>query len=354
MLSDLLDIQSARILIIDDEDIYLDMLSAILHTQGYWNLTTFQSPRNAVEYYWTHKPDLVLLDFLMPELSGLEVLRLLQKEPYYPDPPVLVMTADASHETRLKCLGAGAKDFMRKPLDNAELLLRIKNLLLMHLGHKESIQHNGTLDNLIQHRTHELLKTQNEILERLGIASEFRDTDTHFHTQRVGQFAGCLAKTFGFNNDIVDEISITAPLHDIGKIGVPDHVLLKPGRLDAEEWEIMKLHTIHGQNILKGSDSSLLKAAEVIALTHHERWDGLGYPQGLMGGETHIYGRITAIADVYDALTMPRPYKPAWRHEQATAYIIDGGGNQFDPELVEVFSTVQDQFVAISNQWPDI
>jgi putative two-component system response regulator len=162
-----------------------------------------------------------------------------------------------------------------------------------------------------------------------------------------------LAREVGFSLDIVHEITLTAQLHDIGKVGVPDHVLLKPGKLNAEEWEIMKQYTINGHNILKGSDSRLLKSAEVIALTHHERWDGLGYPHGLKGTETHIYGRITAIADVYDALTMHRPYKSAWPHEQAADYIIDGSGNQFDPELVKVFSSVRDQFAALSNQWSE-
>lgn len=205
----------------------------------------------------------------------------------------------------------------------------------------------------MQDQTSELLKLQTEILERLGIAAEFKDTDTRFHTQRVGQFAGCLARETGFSSDEAYEITVTAQLHDIGKVGIPDHVLLKPDKLNSEEWEIMKQHTLHGQRILKGSDSRLLKSAEVIALTHHERWDGRGYPQGLKGTETHIYGRITAIADVYDALTMHRPYKPAWPHQRAAAYIIDGSGSQFDPELVDVFANIQEQFVQLSNLWSE-
>lgn len=205
----------------------------------------------------------------------------------------------------------------------------------------------------MQDQTSDLLKLQAEILERLGIAAEFKDTDTRFHTQRVGQFAGCLARETGFSADQAYEITVTAQLHDIGKVGIPDHVLLKPDKLNSEEWEIMKQHTLHGQRILKGSDNRLLKSAEVIALTHHERWDGLGYPQGLKGDETHIYGRITAIADVYDALTMLRPYKPAWSHDRAAAYIIAGSGSQFDPELVEVFANIQDQFVQLSNLWSE-
>ncbi|MCQ8102483.1 HD domain-containing protein [Methylomonas sp. SURF-2] len=212
-------------------------------------------------------------------------------------------------------------------------------------------QYQNISDALVQDQAQELLKLQAEILERLGIAGEFKDTDTDFHTQRVGHFAGCLAREVGFGADIVHEITLTAQLHDIGKVGVPDHVLLKPGKLNSEEWKIMKQHTIHGHNILKGSSSRLLKSAEVIALTHHERWDGTGYPHGLKGQETHVYGRITAIADVYDALTMHRPYKAAWSHKQAAAYIADGAGSQFDPELVKAFSSVQHQFAALSKQW---
>lgn len=348
MLNDLLDIESARILIVDDEEINLDLISAILKTQGFTNLVTFQNPRLALASYQAHKPDLVLMDFMMPELNGLELLRLFREEAHCPEPPVIVLTADDRRETKLAFLGSGAKDFLRKPYDVEEVVLRVKNWLLMHLSHKESLQHNNTLDVLVEKRTTDLLKTQKEILERLGLASEFKDVDTHSHTIRVGQYAGCIAKAMGFNDAVVEELLITAPLHDIGKIGVPDSVLLKPGKLDATEWTQMQMHTTHGYNILKGSNSALLKSAEIIALTHHERWDGQGYPQRLEKTEIHLYGRIAAVCDVYDALTMDRPYKKAWTHEAAINMIVEGRGTQFDPELSDVAQTVQSEFLAIS------
>ncbi len=350
MLSDLISVHDAQILIIDDHDTYLDSISEALNLAGFCHLHVFQCPRLALAHYETQSPDLLLLDLQMTELNGQDVLRLLADIYYYPMPPVIVLAASHGSQQRIDLLKRGAIDFLSKSVDVEELLYRVKNVLKMHLAHKESLQHNNTLDDLVKKRTSDLLKTQNEILERLGIAAEFKDKDTHYHTQRVGQYAGCLARTFGFNADITREITITAPLHDIGKIGVPDSVLLKPGKLEMEEWEQIKLHTIHGQNILKGSNNSLLKAAEVIALTHHERWDGQGYPYGLKNTETHIYGRITSIADVYDALTMDRPYKPAWSHERATAYIIEGKGSQFDPELVDLFASVENQFVEIASR----
>jgi putative two-component system response regulator len=350
MLNDLINVLDGRILILDDEEIYLDLFSEVLKLAGFQHVQVFQCPQRAVAHYQTQTPDLVLLDLQMPALNGREVLHLLTDIHFYPMPPIIVLTADHGRQARIDLLKEGATDFLTKPVDAEELLYRVKNVLKMHLAHKESLQHNDTLDNLVQKRTSDLLKTQSEILERLGIAAEFKDKDTHYHTQRVGQYAGCLAKTFGFNADVTQEITITAPLHDIGKIGVPDSVLLKPGKLEANEWEQIKLHTIHGKNILKGSDSRLLKAAEVIALTHHERWDGQGYPFGLKNTEIHIYGRITSIADVYDALTMDRPYKPAWTHERAVACIVEGRGSQFDPELVDVFAGVENQFVEIASR----
>lgn len=350
MLYELLDIESANIFIIDNDEKNLNLLTEILTRHGFRNLTSFQSPQNAVAAYRANKPDLVLLDSTLPQLTILDVLRLFQETIYYPAPPVLVLTADKNHQACLNFLKRGAKDFMNKPFDTEELLCRVNNLLQMYLAHTESLQHNGTLDVLVEKRTSELLNTQKEILDRLGSAAEFKDKDTYRHTQRVGCFAACLAKTLGFNEQVVEDLLLTAPLHDVGKIGVPDHILFKPGKLDESEWEQMKQHTTHGFNILKGSNSRLLKTAEIIALTHHERWDGAGYPQRLISTNIHLYGRITSIADVYDALTMDRPYKNAWTHEQAAALIFEGRGTQFDPELVDVFQTVQDDFLSISKR----
>lgn len=351
MIDDLLDIQSASIMIIDDEPIHLDLLVKALRDQGFNNLKVFRDPFHAIVYYRLSRPDLVLLDYMMPDLNGLEVLTAFRETFYQPAPPVVVLTADQNRETRIHFLQMGARDFLLKPLDLQELHYRVKNLLQSYFAHKEIIEHNGNLDALVEKRTAELKTTQQEILERLGIAAEFRDTDTHFHTQRVGHYAGCLAKTMGFNNIVIEELQSSAPLHDVGKIGVPDHVLFKAGKLDDHEWELMKQHTVHGYNILKGSDSRLLKNAEIIALTHHERWDGSGYPHGLKQREIHFYGRVTAVVDVYDALTMERPYKKAWSHDAAMRYICDGAGTQFDPELTEALKAAENEILAIARYY---
>ncbi|WP_446810714.1 HD-GYP domain-containing protein [Methylomonas sp. 2BW1-5-20] len=218
----------------------------------------------------------------------------------------------------------------------------------MYLPQLANMVFNDNLNGQAEQCAVELLKTQDDILESLGIADEFKDLDSHAHMQRVGQYAAHIAKSMGLSDQAVRELLVTAPLHDVGKIGVPDKVLSKPGKLDAIEWEMMKQHTTHGYNLLKGSNSRLLKVAEIIALSHHERWDGRGYPQGLRNTEIHLYGRITAIADVYDALTMARPYKKAWSHDQAAALIAGGRGTQFDPELVDVFQSIQNDFLSIS------
>lgn len=348
MLYELLDIESANILVMDNDGLCLGFLTETLASHGFRNLHAFQNPENAIASYRAGKPDLVLLDSTLPELTILAVLRLFQETIYFPAPPVLVLTADSNRHSRLSFLKHGAKDFMHKPIDVEELLCRVKNLLQMHMAHTDSLRHSDVLDGLVENRTSELLITQKEILQRLGSAAEFKDKDTYWHTQRVGCFAACLTKTLGFNEQVVEDLLLTAPLHDVGKIGVPDQILFKPGKLEADEWEQMKLHTTHGYNILKGSNSRLLKIAEIIALTHHERWDGAGYPYHLKYTDIHIYGRITAIADVYDALTMARPYKKAWTYARAAALILQERGKQFDPELVDAFATVQDKFVSIA------
>jgi putative two-component system response regulator len=218
----------------------------------------------------------------------------------------------------------------------------------MYLPGLDSMLFKDNPDGVLPKRSDELLKTQNDILESLGIAADFRDLDSRAHMLRVGQYAAHLAKSIGFDSQMVEVLLIAAPLHDVGKIGVPDKVLLKPGKLDESEWEMMKQHTTHGYNMLKGSNNSLLKTAEIIALSHHERWDGTGYPLGLKNTDIHLYGRITAIADVYDALTMERPYKKAWTHQQAAELIADSRATQFDPKLVDVFQTIQGDFLSIS------
>lgn len=351
MYMDLLDISDAHIALVDPDAEQCELLLQALRAKGFNNLSVFHHPQNALDQFRSKPPDLILFDYVLPNRRNrIDILRLFVTHNQHPLPLIVAMTADRCRSTRIEFFKLGVQDFLAKPIDAEESICRIVNLLRLHLAYKESLQHNDNLDDVVRHRTEALVKTQAEILERLGVAAEFKDKDTHLHTMRVGQFAGCLARQFGFNADLVEEITVTAPLHDIGKIGVPDSVLLKPGKLDPQEWELIKEHTTHGFNILKGSDSSLLKAAETIALSHHERWDGQGYPKGLKRLDIPVYGRITAIADVYDALTSPRPYKAAWPHQQAAALIADGRGSQFDPEMVDAFSAVRHEFIAIAGR----
>jgi putative two-component system response regulator len=277
----------------------------------------------------------------MPAPDGFDVLEMLtpltRAEPHL---PVLVLTADSRPESRYRALGLGARDYLTKPLDNAETELRVSNLLEMRRLEVELLRQNNALEQRVQERTRALEQTRLEVLGRLALAAEYRDDNTHEHAQRVGRTAAVLAQVAGLGEEIVDKIRAGAPLHDIGKIGVSDTILLKPARLTTDEFEAMKTHCVIGSQILAGGSSTLLQVSEEIALTHHERWDGTGYPAGLVGDEIPITGRLTAIADVFDALTHKRPYKDAWMIEAACEEIRRVAGTHFDPALVEVFETL--------------
>jgi putative two-component system response regulator len=251
--------------------------------------------------------------------------------------PILVLTADITPEAKQRALSSGANDFLSKPLDATEVVLRIKNLLRTRWLHAELRQHNDTLEAKVRERTLRLAEAQLEILDRLAIAAEYRDDATGQHTQRVGKLAAMIARSLGQPEDQVEILRIAATLHDVGKIGVPDRVLLKPGRLTPEEFEIIKSHTSIGAEILGRSKFSILQVAREIAISHHERWDGSGYPVGLKGDQIPLSGRLVAIADVFDALTHDRPYKKAWHLEDAVAETKRLSGLQLDPHLVNVF-----------------
>jgi putative two-component system response regulator len=256
-------------------------------------------------------------------------------------------------ETRLKALDMGAKDFLEKPFDRLEAMTRIQNMLEVRLLHNEVRNQNRVLEERVKERTIDLINTQREILRRLGKASEYRDDDTGFHINRMSQYCQLIAKSADMSDRFSDMILDISAMHDIGKIGIPDSILLKPDKLNNDEFEIMKTHTIIGADILSGSDSPILRLAESIALTHHERWDGSGYPNGLAGESIPIEGRICALADVFDALTSIRPYKSAWSVENAVAEMEKGRGSHFDPKLFDVFIKVLPQIVEIKDKYPN-
>jgi putative two-component system response regulator len=330
-------LQNAKILIIDDEPANVRLLERLLQQEGFVSLETATDPRQALPLFTEFQPDVILLDLHMPHLDGFAVMNQLRpriREGEFL--PILVLTADVATETKLQALSMGAVDFLTKPLDHAEVRLRIRNLLQTRFLYKEVQHQKEVLEDKVRERTADLERAQLEALERLALAAEFRDDETGQHTQRVGVRSAMLAKAMGLSPDLVEQIRRAAPLHDVGKIGIPDAILRKPGKLTPEEFELMKTHTTIGAKILSGSGSPLLQMAEEIALTHHERWDGTGY-SGLAGERIPLSGRIVALADVFDALTNDRIYRQAVPLEEALAEIERQRERHFDPRMVDAF-----------------
>jgi putative two-component system response regulator len=329
----------AHILIVDDQPANLELLELILGSAGFRHLHTTSDPREVPALYDALSPDLILLDLHMPHMDGIQVLEQLAPRIGGQYLPVLILTGDATSEAKQRALSMGAKDYLTKPFSRAEALLRIRNLLETRFLYRQLQRHNEALEQAVRERTRELEETQIEILERLAMAAEYRDDATGQHAQRVGDLAALIAQQLDLARKEVELIRRAALLHDIGKIGIPDHVLLKHGRYTAEEREQMDAHTVIGARIVSGSRSHLLQLAEAVALTHHDRWDGSA--AGRPGGEgIPLAGRIVAVADVFDALTHERPYKAAWTVEEAAAEIRRQSGRQFDPAVVDAFMRV--------------
>ena len=331
--------RNARILMVDDEEANIEILRRTLSRAGFWRLESTQDSREAASLYVRHRPDLILLDLHMPHMDGLQVLDTLREIAEATYLPILILSGDLTPEARRDALSRGAKDFVNKPFQPDELLLRIKTLLETRFLYLEIQSQNQVLEAKVRERTRELVEAQIEIIERLAIAAEFRDDNTGQHTQRVGQMSALLARQLGLPDAQVSLIARAAPLHDVGKIGVPDTILLKIGKLTPAEFELVKQHTVIGARILSGGKFPLLRLAEDIAYSHHERWDGEGYA-GLRKTDIPLAGRIVAVADVFDALTQQRPYKPAWPVGEAIAEIDRQRERQFDPGVVEAFLRV--------------
>jgi putative two-component system response regulator len=332
------DLKNAQLLVVDDEDVNVHLLERFLQRWGFTNVLTTTDSAQTVALCRQCRPDLLLLDLQMPDPDGFRLLELLAEEIHGPAHlPVLVLTADITPEAKQRALSSGARDFVTKPFDAAEIQLRVRNLLETRRLQLELQSANDTLEQRVETRTRELDTARLETLERLALAGEYRDDNTHEHAQRVGRTAALLAAMLGWLPDEVELIRRAAPLHDIGKIGIPDAILLKPAKLDADEFELMKSHTLIGHQILTGSASEILQLSAEIALTHHEHWDGKGYPHGRAGDEIPVSGRLTAVADVFDALTHRRPYKEAWPLDATLAEMRVGSGRHFEPALIEAF-----------------
>jgi len=332
--------RNSRILIVDDEPANLKLLDKMLRAEGYTNLVSIADSRQVLQVYRAEATDLILLDINMPHLNGYEVMAQLKElgDPLLP--PVLVLTAQIGKEFLMKALSEGARDFLSKPFNRYELLARVRNLLDAHLALRLTLDRKGILEELVRTRTAELNQSRLEIVQRLGRASEYRDNETGRHILRMSHSAALLAKQLGWSDDRCDLMLYSSPMHDLGKIGISDTILMKPGKLTDEERTIMETHTLIGADILSGSNNELLETARIIALTHHEKWDGSGYPCKLAGRKIPLEGRIAAIVDVFDALTSVRPYKRAWPEDEAVDEIRKQSGIHFDPELVEHFMTI--------------
>jgi putative two-component system response regulator len=331
----------ARILVVDDQSANVTLLERMLDQWGYEHVWVTTQSHEVPNLCASLQPDLILLDLQMPKPDGFELMEILQQRiSTAPRMPVLVLTADVTTDTRQRALSVGASDFLCKPLDPIEVRLRIANLLETRRLELEMVGQTHELETHVRDRTQDLERARLDLLERLALAAEYRDDNTQEHAQRVGRTAALLASAIGLPDADVEVLLRAAPLHDIGKIGVPDAILLKTAPLTPEEFAVMQTHTTIGAQILSGSEFAILQTAERIAASHHERWDGRGYPAGLAGDAIPLAGRLVALADVFDALMHERPYKEAWSLDQAIVEILSLNGTQFDPDIVAAFKTL--------------
>jgi putative two-component system response regulator len=357
---------AAKVLVVDDEAGVRRVLTRLLSSEGYEVLEA-ASGQEGLELLWTHGADTVLLDVMMPRMDGLEVCRRIRKNSRTAHTPVVFITAAVDREFRRQARKAGADDFLAKPFDEVELLARVNNTVRMKLYYDGLTRERNRLRNEVDGRSRALHEAterlerlqedlriaREETILRLARAAEFRDDETAAHLQRMSHYCYLIGKKKHLDEYTCEMLRIASPMHDVGKIGIPDHILLKPGRLTPDEYTIMKQHAEIGYQILSGSESPLVKLAANIAHTHHEKWDGSGYPRGLQGEAIPVEGRIAAVADVFDALTSERPYKKAWPLEDAVALLERGRGAHFDPELVDLFLGSMDEVLEIKHEFLD-
>ncbi|HWK53436.1 MAG TPA: HD domain-containing phosphohydrolase [Hyphomicrobiales bacterium] len=347
------ELMQAPIFVVDDEPVNLKLVERILGNEGFRTVHSIQHPEQVVEHYRQVRPHLILLDINMPHLDGFGVLQALKQHSDTPLPPVAFLTAQNASEYRVKAFDNGVLDFISKPFNRLELIARVKNLLALEHAHQALEHRKNDLEAMVQQRTEALRKTQLLVMQKLGRAAEYRDHETGAHILRMSHTAALLARELGCGDNDVQQILHASPLHDVGKIAIPDHILLKQGRFTAEEWAIMQSHTTLGYQILQAEESELLTLAGEIALHHHEKWDGSGYPHQLAGERIPLSCRIVAAADVFDALLSQRPYKQPWELDQALAYMNAQTAKQFDPAIMTAFNRRIDDIVAIRAQYQD-
>ena len=363
-------------MIVDDEPINIKVARKYLTAAGFQNITDCSDPAAAFDNILQNQPDVLILDIMMPGVTGLEILARLRKHDSTKMLPVIVLTASDDRETRLEALNLGASDFLSKPVDALELTPRVRNVVDLKRFHDHLKNYNSELETAVRLKTVELETSRREVLTCLARAAEFRDDDTGQHIVRVGRYAGIIARGLELSDQYVDMIEQAAQLHDVGKIGIPDSILQKPGKLTAEERTQMERHSGYGKKILQSlsrhdqpftcahsriggqilesTQSPLLQMAYRIALTHHERWDGTGYPIGLSGEDIPLEGRITAVADVFDALSSERPYKKAFPVDECFRILTDGRGSYFDPDVIDAFFRQRSEVVTVQMDYLDV
>ena len=332
----------SKICVIDDDADNVRFIKTLLEWNGYTNFIGITDSTTVIGILETYHPDLIVLDMHMPQPDGHEILHQIRHK-LFPGEylPVIALTGDSSPETKKLTLEAGASDFLVKPADVIEITLRIRNFLEARQMYVQLNRYKDHLEEVVQARTADLVETHRKALEALARAAEFRDDATGEHTKRVGCLSAAIAIELGLPKEEVEAIRLTAPLHDVGKIAIPDNVLLKPGKLSEPEFELVKLHTTVGAQLLSIINSDDMKLASEIAMSHHEKWDGSGYPDGLVGSQIPLPARIVAVADVFDALTHSRPYKDAWPKEEALTEIERCSGKHFDPTIVRALMTIE-------------
>jgi putative nucleotidyltransferase with HDIG domain len=342
-----------KVCIVDDTQINLTLMQALVAKIEGCQPICFIESLAGLQYCIDEEVDLVIVDYMMPSPDGLEFITQLRASANRAEVPILMVTADHEKEVRYRALEIGATDFLTKPVDRIEFLSRVRNMLAIRRSHVLLNDRAETLAAEVRKATAEIVAREKEVIYRLSKAAEYRDPETGAHIVRMTQYSALIARQLGWSEEAVDMILQAAPMHDIGKLGTPDHILLKPAHLTDAEFVIMKQHTTMGAAILRDSTSPMLQLAAQIALRHHEKFDGSGYPDGLAGEAIPEPARIVAVADVFDALTSSRPYKRAWEIDRALALLTDGRGKHFDPECVDAFLGKLDQALSIRDRFRD-
>lgn len=342
-----------RVAIIDDSNLNLRLVEALLARVPGCEPVLFSDPAEALRAAQLSPPDLVIVDYLMPGLTGLDVITELRRRHGTEQLPILMVTADHERELRYAALKVGASDFLTRPLDAVEFRARVRNALAVRRGWLAMQTRAEELAEAVEKATERVRARELEAIYRLSRAAELRDPETGAHILRMAHYSCVIARNLGWSESRVETLLHAAPMHDVGKVGTPDRILLKPGKLEPDEWEVMKQHAELGARILQGSEAPMLQLAAEIALAHHEKYDGSGYPRGLVGAAIPEAGRIVAVADVFDALTSDRPYKRAWDLDRARAMLIEGRGSHFDPACVDAFLASWAEVLEIRDRYRD-